>query len=79
MAKEHDSTVELSATNCTDFELLASAGEDLVWKYKDSLWFADFEFFASTEEELVWKLTKSLLISRSSDSLQRTMPILNRL
>ena len=45
--KEHDSTVELSATNWKDFELLASTGEELVWKFNESFdftveWFEDF-------------------------------------
>ena len=46
--KEHDSTVDLSATNCTDFELLASMGEELVWKYESF----DFtvEWFASKND-----------------------------
>ena len=51
--KEHDSTVELSCTNSTDFEWLGSTGEELVWKYNKSFdftveWFVDFELLAST-------------------------------
>ena len=41
-------------------------------------WFADFELFASTGEELVWKYNEPL-ISQLSDTLQRTMHILNHL
>ena len=56
--KERDSTFELSATDCTDFELLVSAGEELVWKYKSFdftvEWFADFELFASCESTVLW-------------------------
>ena len=73
-------------TNCADFKLLASTGEELVWKYNGSFdftfeWFADFELFSSTGEQLCksnCESTKSPLISQLIDSLQRMMDILNR-
>ena len=59
--KEHDSTVKLSATNCTDFELLTSTGEELAWKYNESFDFT-LEWFASANDAHFESLTASLLL-----------------